>query len=135
MKKVIVFGLVVLSFALIVYSQTTSQQNKDLEKAIYSIVENDENDVIKIAAITDFNWDKAFLFEPYTPQQHMEEKLGVKYKDRSNISMRDDIYLLVFLHEEKVVQYAEMNRQRNSFSIGNKEYLTPDNDTVYIDRH
>lgn len=48
--------------------------------------------------------------------------------------MRDDIYLLVFLNQEKVVQFAEIERLGFTITIGDQEYLTPSNDTIYIER-
>lgn len=82
-----------------------------------------------------FKWDKAFLFAPYTPQESIDEQIGVDFKDQSNIDSRDDIYLLVFLYGDKVVQYAVINRQQSDFSIGVKEYLTPSNASIKIERH
>ncbi|MFE7282748.1 hypothetical protein ACFU75_20865, partial [Heyndrickxia sporothermodurans] len=68
---------------------------------------------------------------PYTVQESINEQLGTKFKDPSNIDRRDDIYLLVFLQKSKVVQYAEINRQHLDFSL-DKEYLTPEDATVKI---
>jgi len=98
------------------------------------MVKDQENEVIKVKSLADFKWDKAYLFEPYTPEEHIEKQLGVEFEDPSNISSRDDIYLMVFLKEGKVVQYAELNRQRTSFSIGEKDYLSPSEDVLKIER-
>nr|WP_246017790.1 hypothetical protein [Mesobacillus subterraneus] len=111
-----------------------SQQNSDLEKSIYSIVEYPSNSQVDIGSLTDFEWDKAFLFPPYTSPEEMEEQLGRDFKDPSNIQSRDDIYLLVFVKDDKVVKYAEIDRQQADFSIGNKEYLTPDDSVFEIER-
>ncbi len=110
------------------------KHNKDFEKSIYSMVKDRTNREIEVNSIADFKWDKAYLFEPYSPEEHIEKQLGVEYDDPSHISSRDDIYLLVFLKEGKVVQYAEMNRQKGYFSIGGKEYLSPSEDVLMIER-
>ncbi|MGF3104021.1 hypothetical protein [Rossellomorea sp. DUT-2] len=98
------------------------------------MVKDQDNKVIKVKSLADFKWDKAYLFEPYTPEEHIEKQLGVEFEDPSNIRSRDDIYLMVFLNEDKVVQYAELNRQRTSFSIGEKDYLSPSEDVLKIER-
>ncbi|MEI4771995.1 hypothetical protein WAX74_20575 [Psychrobacillus sp. FJAT-51614] len=132
MKKitVIIFSLLLL----VGCSQSNVQQNTKLEESIHSIVEDKNISEININSLTNFDWDKAFLFAPYTTQESIEEQLGVDFKDPSKIDIRDDIYLLVFLNGKKVVHYAEVNRQQYDFSIGEKEYLTPSNDSINIDR-
>ena len=110
MKKISVFVLLLL--LLVGCSQSDVQHNTDLEESIYSIVENENKSLININLLTTFDWDEAFLFTPYSTQEGIEEQLGTDFKDPSNIDTRDDIYLLVFLNKNKVVQYAEIERQR-----------------------
>lgn len=125
-----------LVFVLIVgCSYIDIEHNKGLEKSIYSMVKDRNNREIEVNSITEFKWDKAYLFEPYSPEEHIEKQLGVEYEDPSNISSRDDIYLLVFLHEGKVVQYAEIYRQKADFTLGDKEYLSPSEDVLNVERH
>ncbi|WP_026674023.1 hypothetical protein [Alkalihalobacterium bogoriense] len=112
-----------------------SQQHKALETSIYSIVEDQNSEEVEVQSLTDFEWDKAFLFQPYTSNDGIIETLGVDFKDPSNIEMREDIYLLVFLHENNVVHYVEIDRQRCSFSLGENEYITPTDDLIFIERH
>ena len=78
-------------------SNSEGLHNKGFEKSIYSMVKDQNNKYIKVKSIADFKWDKAYLFEPYTPQELIEKQLGVEYDDPSNISSRDDIYLIIFL--------------------------------------
>lgn len=99
------------------------------------MVEDKNKSEIGIKTLTTFDWDKAFLFTPYSTQEAIEDELGTDFKDPSNISMRDDIYLLVFLEGNKVVQYVEMERQGSDFSIGGKGHLTPSNEVISIERH
>lgn len=112
-----------------------SQHNTSLEKAVGTIVEEEKKNEINIEELADFEWDKGFLFAPYTPQKTIEEQLGVEFKDPSNLSSREDIYLLVFMNNDEVVQYAEIKRQKASFSIGEKSYLTPSNASIKIERY
>ncbi|SDN94809.1 hypothetical protein [Bacillus sp. OK048] len=133
MKKITVFILLLL--LLVGCSQSNVQQNTDLEDFIYSIVEDKNKSEISIKSLTTFDWDKAFLFSPYSTQEGIEEQLGTDFKDPSNINTRDDIYLLVFLNGGKVVQYVEIKRQGSDFSIRKKGQLTPSDDVISIERH
>jgi hypothetical protein len=133
LKKITIPILLIL--LLVGCNQKGIQHNMDLEGSIYTIVEDENNSEITVNPLTDFKWDKAFLFEPYTPQEHIEEQLGVDFEDTSNISSREDIYLLVFLNDEKAIQYAEIYRQKSNFSIGGIDYITPSNDLIKINRN
>lgn len=125
------FTVFLCSLLIIVGCNQSSgvQQNTELEKSIYEIVEDKNNSDIRIDSLTSFNWDKAIVFPPYTTQETINEKLGEDYKDPSGIGSRDDIYLLVFIYENNVVQYEEIQRQRSDFSV--KE-LSPANDLIDI---
>lgn len=127
--------VIILSLLLLVgCNQSSVQHNTDLEESIHSIVGDKNISEININSLTNFDWDKAFLFEPYTTKESIEQQLGVDFKDPSKIDIRDDIYLLVFLNEHKVVHYAEINRQQSDFSIEEKEYLTPAYASINIKR-
>lgn len=133
MKKLTV--LILTLVLLVGCSQNSVQRNTELEESISSIVEDKNKSEINIESLADFEWDKAFLFTPYTTQEGINEQLGVDFKDPSHINIRDDIYLLIFLNDDKVVQYAEINRQQSDFSISKKEHLTPSNASISIERY
>ncbi|WP_456276412.1 hypothetical protein [Bacillus sp. AK128] len=130
MKRLLVVILALLIF--VGCSQSSVQRNTELEDSINSFFEDEHNSELAINDLTNFNWDKAIFITPYTPQEDMNKKLGVDFKDPSDIASRDDIYLLVFLYENSVVQYAEIQRQRSDFSVAE---LTPSNDVLKIIRY
>ena len=130
-------GIIVIIFSLLLLvgcSQSSLQQNTELEETIHSVIKDKNISEINTNSLTNFDWDKAFLFAPYTTQESIEEQLDVDFKDPSKIDIRDDIYLLVFLNDNKAVHYAEINRQQSEFSLGEKEYLTPSNASINIER-
>ncbi len=113
------------------------KRNTEIEERLHSsIIMVSDNSTSKtyLNTFDDFEWDKAFLVQPYTTQADIEKQIGVKFTDSSNIGSRDDIYLLVFVDEGKAVQYAEIERLHTTFSLGDKEYLEPTNDVIYIER-
>lgn len=113
------------------------KRNTEIEERLHSsIIMVSDNSTSKtyLNTFEDFEWDKAFLVQPYTTQEDIEKQIGVKFTDSSNIGSRDDIYLLVFVDEGKAVQYAEIERLHTTFSLGDKEYLEPSDDVIYIER-
>ncbi|MFC0015525.1 MULTISPECIES: lipoprotein [Allobacillus] len=89
MKKITV--LIVLLLVLV----GCNQRNADLEDSINSIVKDESKSEIKIQSLTNVDWDKAFLFTPYSTEKSIEEQLGTGFNDKSNIDFRDDIYLSI----------------------------------------
>ncbi|WP_336046899.1 hypothetical protein [Solibacillus ferritrahens] len=131
-------GVVLFSLLLLMGCNDSSiKRNTELEEKLHSsiiMVSDNSTSAHYIDTFTDFKWENAYLFQPYTTQADIEKQLGVEFKDPSNIGSRDDIYLLVFLNQGKVVQYAEIERLRTNFSLGDKESLEPSNDIIYIER-
>lgn len=109
------------------------QHNKDLENSIHAAAK--ENNEIDISNLSEFKWDRAYLITPYSTEEEIENQLGAKFNDKSNIDFRDDIYLLIFLHEDEVVQYINLKRQGLDFSIGENDFLTPSDDRLYVERY
>ncbi|MER2029937.1 MAG: hypothetical protein ABS903_12290 [Solibacillus sp.] len=134
-KQIVV---ILLSLLLITgCNDSDIKRNTEIEERLhYSIIMVSDNSTSKtyLNTFDDFEWDKAFLVQPYTTQEDIEKQIGVKFKDSSNIGSRNDIYLLVFVEEGKAVQYAEIERLHTTFSLGDKEYLEPTNDVIYIER-
>lgn len=102
-----------------------------LEDSIYSIMIDKDIEEININSLTDFNWEKAFIFPPYTTQESMNDQLGIDYIDSSNISSRDDINVIIFLNKGKVTRIAEIARRYGDLVT---DTLTPTNDSIKIKR-
>ena len=132
------FGIVLFSGVwLMGCGDSAIERNTEIEENLHSaitMVSEQSDSQISIKNFVDFKWDKAYLIDPYTPQDELENQIGVKFIDRSNIDLRDDLYLLVFLNQEKVVQYAEIERLGSTITLGDQAYLTPSNDTIFIER-
>lgn len=124
-----------LILMLVGCNQDDMQDRTGLEKSVQSIMMDEDISEIHIKSLTDFDWEKAYLITPYSDQKSIEKQIGVSFKDKSNMNMRDDIYLIVFIQDDKVIQYAELKRQGADFSVGEKEYLTPIDDVIKIDRY
>ncbi|MEH7098427.1 hypothetical protein [Neobacillus vireti] len=133
MKKIvflICFALIFLASC----SQAAGIHNKGLEKSIRSSLEKKSVTEIDIKSFTDFDWDKAYLITPYTDRETIKKYLGIKFRDPTNIANRDDIYLLVFLAKNKVVQYVKIPTKYGSLMHENKDGLTPSNAIIKIQK-
>lgn len=125
----------VLLIILTSCSQSVGIHNKVLEKSISSALEKESVKEIDLNTLTDFDWDKAYIFTPYTTQETINKQLGVKFKDPSNIDYRDDIYLIVFLGKNKVVQYIEIPTKYGYLSNENKDGFTPSDAILKIKKY
>lgn len=122
---------IIITFSLLVGCQQHSHTK--LEEAIFAIVEEETFTEFNLSPFTNFPWEKAAIFEPYTTQDKIEETLGVKLIQTGGIEYRDDIFLLVFTNKNKVVQYALL--QRNAFAFNSvDEIMTPGSDLIKIIR-
>lgn len=125
------YTILFLALLLVLLGSTLDYvpRNKNLEQSIEAAMKNkakDEDRIeVDIVSLTNFDWDQAFLFTPYTPQESIDEQLKIHFKDPSNIDTRDDIYLMIFMKDDKVVQYAEINKEEAYLSMGEEGYLTP----------
>ncbi|RKD25916.1 hypothetical protein BEP19_03020 [Ammoniphilus oxalaticus] len=87
-----------------------------LSKAIKEAQSN--QDSIEFKEIADFPWDRMFIFPPYTPVETINEELGVSWSKvgSTGIQNRDDINLIVFVKDNKVVRYLEYPRGQGDFA-------------------
>ena len=105
---------------------------KDLKSALISAIEKkqgqDEKVIVKLQSITTFQWDKFYVFTPYTPIEKIHKTLGFNCPRavKSGINHRDDINLLVFVKDRKVIQHLEYPRSHGDFyKIKKKNGFTP----------
>lgn len=130
-----IIGLIVVVVIAFILDLNRAQKNRELENLIYSIVEDKKNREFNLNPLTDFTWDNAELFGPYTTKELIEESLGVSYNGQTGgIDYREDLFLLVFLHDNKVVQYAYLDRQDGVNFGGKKADITPFDDVIKIER-
>lgn len=79
-----------------------------------------EKDSIKIEAITNFEWDKLFIFAPYTPMDVIDKALGKSLPselENTRIFERDDINVFVFLKNDLVINVFTLPREILDLSL------------------
>lgn len=110
-----------------------SASPKNLDQDLISMVEkkkgSNEKISFKVRSLTNFEWEKMYVFAPYTPTAEINRALGFNWEDASGtgIDRRDDITLLVFANGGKVVDRVLYPRGRGDFSAIKKDNgFTPD---------
>ncbi|MBX7170036.1 MAG: hypothetical protein K1X72_03690 [Pyrinomonadaceae bacterium] len=101
-----------------------------LEDVIQQKVDNQDNSPLEIKKLTDFSWDKLYIFTPYTPTKVINETLGFESKIIKDIEMdsQEEINLLVFVKDNKLTTLVEFPRRSGDFDkISNPNGFTQEN--------
>ncbi|KZE69051.1 hypothetical protein AWM68_01940 [Fictibacillus phosphorivorans] len=124
--------LIVFSVLLLSSCSFGAMHNKNLEQSIHSVMKDEGK--LNLNKIAEFEWDEAHLFPPYTSQSEINKQLGFTFKDPSGMKSRDDIFLLLFLDNHKVVQYVEVSREYGELIPKNHQPVTPSSSSFKVKR-
>ncbi|MEK4025919.1 hypothetical protein [Sporosarcina sp. FSL W7-1283] len=87
---------------------------------------------IPLSTLTDFDWDRALVYGPYTTGDVIEDSLNVKFKGNINgLDIREDMFLLVFAKGDHAVKTAVLSRTGVSYYEQNG-LLTPEKDVLIV---
>ena len=108
MKRLILFILLLFSCKSIPESFITDLHQKIKSGEVQ----------IDIKSITSFDWDYLHIFTPYTTVEDVNNRLGFNWGKAydTGIFQRDDINLLVFVKDNKVIKYYEVPLHYGNFS-------------------
>jgi hypothetical protein len=112
--------------------------NQVLEKAIVMELKQEGTTEIQLGEHTNFSWDKAFFFTPYTSNERIQEQLeksDIHSNFENRIEYLDSYNLIVFVQKGEVIQYAEIPRTYGDFMLKKGNIFTPENDLVQIQLH
>jgi hypothetical protein len=124
-KRILLLSIIVL-ISLVGLSITFIQKNAILEKEI--LRERIAHEVIKfrygsieiidLEKTTSFDWDKLYIFGPYTTAKKMNEELGQVWilGYFTHIDSSENYSLLVFMNKNRIVQFLEFPRSLVDFS-------------------
>jgi len=111
------FGAAVMCFGVCGCAKSDRSLITTLEQSARAAITN-SNQVVKVSDVTDFKWDKLFIFQPYTPIDRINSRLGFRWIDpeRVTLSVPETAYLLVFVKDGQVVRRIEFPRSVGDFS-------------------
>lgn len=90
---------------------------------------------IDLQTFTGFEWDQLYIFPPYMPLDSIDESLGFSWSRsiQTSIPSNDEINLLVFLNEDRVVRWIEVPRNTADFAqIAAESPFTPQNARFFL---
>lgn len=135
-RKIGVLSLLVIVLAITFFffqgnSSIDAKSRSELEANIVTSVKNNPRE-IDFNKVTNFKWDKMYIFVPYTTDEEITKQLGFKWKysHKTNIRSLDNINLLVFVKDERVIQYLELSREYGDFI--EKNNITPTNSVIHL---
>ncbi|MDV6379011.1 hypothetical protein ORD22_12385 [Sporosarcina sp. GW1-11] len=89
---------------------------------------------IPLSSLTDFDWDQALVYGPYTTEDVIEESLNIQFKGSTHgIESLEDRFLLVFAKDNHAVKTVPLSRMPGDYSEKNGR-LTPENDVLIVTR-
>ena len=113
----------------------------DVESQIVQKIQSSKNTSLPLRSIIDINWDKLYIIPPYATERSLTEDL-LPYKDKiesTGINIRDDVHILYFLKNKKLVAEAMIDANKVYFyaiklydASGHLTYFTPDQELHLI---
>ena len=106
-----------------VYAWVFSNRDEAIEGLAQSIeraAASGGDDVLNLAARTEFAWDRVYILPPYTDAQAVADRLGAaagEAAEQTDIATRDDVTVLAFSRDGTLVQVIAFPRDRGDFSV------------------
>jgi len=120
-------------------SNATSRENVQLERSLsQAIIEKGTSGAVTIIDfkdVTKFEWDKVYIFQPYTSPTTINKELGYEWEmaQHTGIEMFDSFTLIVFTKQGKVVSYLRLPYSSAYFDSEVRNYYTRDEATFKIE--
>ena len=118
-KKVIVIILIFILIYTIYIIVDSKKKSNIIDKNTTQLIDDIRNinvDRIEISSITNFNWDEAYFFIPYTPKKYQEMAMG-KQRGVDFFTPNESDTCLAFLNKGKVVCYLGVLSRDFNFNI------------------
>jgi hypothetical protein len=132
---IVFIGLIGIAVYFFISRQMQPTLAEKLADEIEQVATNG-NEQIDIANLTNFTWDSLYIFAPYSTPEQINHTLGFTWSEASPsaISLHDDISLLIFVNNGRVVEDVEFRRVGGDFAeAASSEPYTPDQASFAID--
>ncbi|SDC80182.1 hypothetical protein SAMN05421663_104151 [Terribacillus halophilus] len=133
-KIIVIIGGILLIAGILVYvfqPYFYVKHDNNLEVSLNEKIKEAHSNSISLGDLITYNWKRAYFFHPYSDEADMKKKLGVKFHDPVDMSLRDDIELLVVVKEDGSFEYAKVKLDYGMASAKDN-FLTPENDAIEI---
>jgi hypothetical protein len=125
-----IIGIIIIYFiSSFVYSY---YQKISFEKELTETISN--NSEINLQEITEFEWDKFYIFGPYTPDETFTKNLGFEWSGATSIG-QDEYQVLVFVKNDKVVMSSIFPRYEGgdfTVNLEDDNYVYSPSEAIFI---
>lgn len=108
--------LVALAVTFSLVASACAGSDAGLSDRITTTVERGVGTRLVMADVTDFDWQKLYVFAPYTTQEQINRSLGFEWRDPEGIELHDTFTLLAFVNEGEVVGYVAQPLGQGDFT-------------------
>lgn len=134
MKKT--YGVWITVALLLILASSSLFMNRATEDTVLAKKIDDQarsgQTKISLTQLTDFDWDQAMVYGPYTSKDIIESSMDITFKGSTlGIESLDDRFLLVFAKGNYAVKTVKLSRRGVDFSA-NEGMLTPDEDVSLV---
>lgn len=125
-------SLVFLALATVViawWSRPAARIARDLSSCSSQAV----GSLVNFAEIAPFEWERMFVFSPYTSHEQIERSLGFPWSgvESTSIDLNDSVNLIVFSRDHSVVCWLEHFRGEGDFESLDRMDGYPKNEAVF----
>jgi len=129
-NKIVLIFILVIALGIIGILGYSHYKNTHIYNSLAQLIA--DNDKIELKNVTDFEWDKFFVFAPYSQPDYINETLGFDWSRANPIGLKyDENQLLVFVKNKSVVKDLIFARVDGDFIENDKNEYTHD-DAVFI---
>jgi len=110
---------ILILFAVCIFGCGGVNESSSTARKIDQVINQANGATLIMRDVTDFPWDRFFVFEPYTLRETIHETVGVKFLKNDEISSSvDEAYcLLVFMCSGDIAEYFTYKRSRGDFDL------------------
>jgi hypothetical protein len=86
--------------------------------ALWQQVSRGPSTIVELAEISPSNWERVYIFRPYTSAKDVQKVLGFPWSEaqQSSIAYSEDVCLLIFTSQGTVVGWFEQARNRGDLA-------------------
>jgi hypothetical protein len=114
--------LLAVACALIALACSRTKGDEELGRTISAAAQGQESGsggegtVVDVPRLAPFDWDRFFVFAPYAPAEKVRQELGSAWPEAGRIEKRDDVVLMVFVNQGRVVRFVDLPRSGADFA-------------------
>jgi hypothetical protein len=101
---------------LAIASASCTSRDQELAGRISIAAQSSHGGEVNIRKLTTFDWERLFVFPPYTSSFQVQKELGFSWAESRRIEMQEGFVLLVFVGHGRVVRFVDQPRGGGDFS-------------------